>query len=369
MKIAFVLTVHKPVDERVWFQQAAALRRAGHDVSVVSATKFHFNMQNVFYFDYRGLQRREIIEKFVFFLKQIKSDKIICDNPLSILASKRYKKITKQKNLKIIYDITEFYPSKIHLYYNNFFKNFLKYFLFYCISLYVGFSANYFIFGEYYKAKRYKKLFFGKKSIDLSYFADLRHIKTFPINNEIKKECSFFYAGNLTENAGFQTVVKVAEMCAKRFAETQFTLNIISKNENSKQIHSNSPNLIINYKNFVPFSEFCQTFGEYDIFFDLRLPDCENTRCLPIKLFYFMAAGRPVVYSDLKAIRHEVPEVQEFGFLVNPKNTDDIVEKIGRYINDQKFYEKHCKCARELAETKYNWGNIEKSFVEFIENV
>ncbi|MDR2475978.1 MAG: glycosyltransferase [Bacteroidales bacterium] len=369
MKIVFVLAVHKPTDDRVWNQQASILRQVGHDVFIISARAERTIFQNVYCFDNQKemTSRKETIAKFVEFLQQIKPDAIICDNPVSIFAANNYKKKSRDESVKLYYDITEFYPAKIHLYYNNFFKNLLKFCLLYCISIYAGFLVDHFIFGDYYKSKRYTRLFFWKRYVNVSYFADLLDIKVFPINKEIKKECSLFYAGYLTENAGFPAVFNVAEACAKRFSTTKFTLNIISKTLKYEQIYSNMPNLVINYKNFTPYSEFCQTVGSSDLFFDLRSIDMENTRCLPIKLFYYMATARPVIYSNLKSIRKEIAEIDEFGFLVNPKDIDDIVEKIGYYINNQKFYEQHCKKAYELAVAKYNWGKIWNSFVEFIE--
>lgn len=366
MKIVFVLTVHHPNDDRVWYQQADSLRKAGHDVFVLSATRFIFNLPNVHTFDCQNLSKKEIIRKHASILNKLRPEVIICDNPVSILAAKDYKKKSTKKSIRIYYDVTEFYPSKIHLYYNNILKNMLKYCVLYCISIYVGSLVDGFIFGEYYKAKRYKQLFFWKKSVNLSYFASLEYIKTFPINN-IQKECSFFYAGYISEDYGFNNILKVVKRCAEIFPETNFKLNVISKTE-CKMQETGCKNLKIDILKFLPFPEFCASFGKSDIFFDLRKPDIENTHCLPIKLFYYMAAGRPMIYSNLKAIRREISEIEEFSFLVNPDKTDEIVEKIRLYLQDPILYEQHCKHARILAETKYNWGKIEKKFIDFIDN-
>ena len=103
-----------------------------------------------------------------------------------------------------------------------------------------------------------------------------------------------------------------------------------------------------------------------DLFFDLRDRDAENQRCLSIKLFYYMAAGRPVIYSDLKAIVKGCPEIEQFGHLVNPFDTETIVDIVNGYIKDEDLYRKHCAVARQLAEHKYNWKAIEADFVRFI---
>ncbi|MDR2854203.1 MAG: glycosyltransferase, partial [Prevotellaceae bacterium] len=106
--------------------------------------------------------------------------------------------------------------------------------------------------------------------------------------------------------------------------------------------------------------------GASDIFFDLRQIDAENTRCLPIKLFYYMAAGRPVVYSDLKAIRKEVPEWEQIGTLVNPNHTDKTAATIAQWINNKETYQQQCAAALRCAQTKYNWENIAPKFVKLV---
>ena len=97
---------------------------------------------------------------------------------------------------------------------------------------------------------------------------------------------------------------------------------------------------------------------------DLRTADWENNRCLPIKIFYYLAAGRPVIYSNLKAIRKEIPEIESVGVLVNTQK--DAVHAITDYTTCYKKYEKYCLRARELAENKYNWSKYEKLFADFV---
>jgi glycosyltransferase involved in cell wall biosynthesis len=75
--------------------------------------------------------------------------------------------------------------------------------------------------------------------------------------------------------------------------------------------------------------------------------------------------GRPVIISDLKAIRKET-EINKFGFLVKPQDSESIVQIISGYLNDQDLYYQHCKNARVLAEEFYNWEKIEPQFINFI---
>ena len=93
--------------------------------------------------------------------------------------------------------------------------------------------------------------------------------------------------------------------------------------------------------------------------------DAENTRCLPIKLFYYLACGRPVVYSDLKAIRRQV-EPFDFGCLVAPSDAEGICRFLLDCIDHPDRYRQYTANARRAAEEKYNWGIIEEQFVTFV---
>ncbi len=232
------------------------------------------------------------------------------------------------------------------------------------VSFYASWLVSGFIFGEYYKSIPYK-LFFWKKHVSLTYYADLKYIKTYQISENSRK-ITLFFAGKTTETAGFNCLLQAAIKCAKRFPDTDFLLRVITDID-SGATQTYDRNLSAEFLPKLPFEVFCEKFGEADIFFDLRKIDCETTRCLPIKLFCYMAAGRPVVYSNLKAIRKGMPEIEECGFLVNPKKTEEIVTAISKYLLDRKLYVNHCQRARQLCETKYNWENIKKPFVEFIE--
>jgi glycosyltransferase involved in cell wall biosynthesis len=85
-------------------------------------------------------------------------------------------------------------------------------------------------------------------------------------------------------------------------------------------------------------------------------------------LFYYAALKRPVIFTDLKAIRREV-DIDEFGYLVKPNDMQQISNLILNYIGNSKLYQTHCSNARKLAESKYNWGAIKDEFTEFLQHL
>jgi glycosyltransferase involved in cell wall biosynthesis len=364
MKIAFALLVHYPDDERVWFQEAKSLKETGNEVFIISTRTNHCSLPDSYCFDDSQMPKRKLIKQLSDLFHTIVPDVIICDNPMAILAAQHYKK-EANKPIRMIYDVTEWYPSKKNLRGKAFSKKVMKFFSLIFLSFYTSLFLDGFIFGEYHKAFPFRCFFPRKKFIYLPYYACFDQIKRYP-TRDISKECIFLYSGDLTKEKGFESVWNVAVGCASRFTGTKFILRIIS-NRNLDRIESQLPdNLEIQKVPILPFLSFCEEIGKADFFFDLRKIDMESTRCLPIKLFYYMATGRPVIYSNLKAIRKGVPEINQIGILVNPKNTDTIVSLISGYLTHSEFYQSQCQFARQLAEQKYNWTHVEQQFVSFV---
>jgi glycosyltransferase involved in cell wall biosynthesis len=368
MKIAFVLTDHLPDDERVWYQQAEALKYCKHNVFIISSKTDICNLQNVICFNDFDLTKKKVIQKINTILVEIAPEIIICDNPLSIISTKKYKNSTKKKTT-VIYDITEWYPSKKNLQNINVLKKIFKFFVLIFLSFYSACVVDKFIFGEYHKSKIFKILFPFKKYIFLPYFATVELIKQYPIN-DISKKCELFYSGNLTEEKGFHHVLDLALKCAQKMPNTKFLLKIVSNQNFDFDILNKTENIEFHLIKQLPFLDFCKEIGKSDIFLDLRKIDFENNRCLPIKIFYYLTTGRPVIYSELKAIKKffTKTELNYLGELVKPQKTDAIVTLIEKYINNPDYYKKHCDFSYNITQNKYNWENIQKHFINFVEN-
>ena len=367
MKITFVLTVHLPDDERVWYQQANALKNRGHEVSIISSKTENTKLHNVICFNDLGLSKKVVIHKISNLLLEMKPEIIICDNPVSVIAAKKYKKIEKNKPT-IIYDITEWYPSKINLQNLRVFKKIIKFFSLLFLSFYAGCMADKFIFGEYHKGRAFRILFPWKRFIYLSYFANIEFIKRYPVQ-EISNRCELFYAGNLTKANGFDKILKVAEKCAEKYPKTQFILKVIATQEFDIIAYKKPQNFEIQIIEKMSFPDFCNEIGKSDIFLDLRRIDFIKNHSLPIKIFYYLAAGRPVIYSELKAIKKFFTknEIDNFGKLVDPDNIESIVEIVENYINNLEYYNKCCNFSYEITKKKYHWNNIKQFFIDFIE--
>jgi glycosyltransferase involved in cell wall biosynthesis len=367
-KISFLQVAHLPDDDRVWFHQTKTLKENGFDVSVVSTRTNHSELENVFCFDDSGMKKCAVNKKIADILSKINPDIIICDNPLSVFFASNFKK-KKKLHIKIIIDVTEWYPSKKNLANLTGTKRFIKKIVLQCVNFFCGFWIDGFILGEEDKAKLFKKYFKRKPYLELPYYPDLKYIKKGKTKNDFST-WNFLYSGLLNKDKGFYNVFVSVKMAALENLNFKFFLTIISNdivNEEQKLLLVDMPNnLKIKFLDYLPFEKFCTELINYDIFFDLREKDEENNRCLPIKLFYYMACGRPSIFSDLDAIKRQVPEINEFASLTNPNDYNNISQLITAYITNNERYIQHSEAALKFSVEKYNWKNLSEKFIDFI---
>jgi len=76
----------------------------------------------------------------------------------------------------------------------------------------------------------------------------------------------------------------------------------------------------------------------------------------PIKIFEYMACGKPVVASDLEIIR-DIISANRCGLLAKPGNAEDFASKIEVLLRDEKMRERMGKNGRK-AVSKYTWDSV-----------
>lgn len=374
-KITLITTAHSPLDDRIFYHFAKTFQKHHYSVSIVCSTKNIDSTLNGIHiqgFENITISQKEKLLRLISMLETEKPDKIICSEPLAVLAAHRFRKKTNSK-CRILFDITEWYPSKVNLFGTQGTKKYIKAAKLILFNLYASILCNGFIFGEYYKSKPYKLFFPLKKSILISYYPNLEYIprQDFPL---LKDSVSLCFTGKLCEEKGFHDFLKTALLLHKTHVELKIILNIIGwfAYESDKKVFQNfvktNPKIEIQLHNYLDFNKFIETIQKSHLFFDLRKPDMHNHHCLPIKLFYYMAVGRPVIYTNLKAIRKEL-DISSFGHLVNPEEHGNMVRIIMDYLQNPEKYEYQGQSARQLAESDYNWNRVENELVQFVSRI
>ncbi|HOS70833.1 MAG TPA: glycosyltransferase [Bacteroidales bacterium] len=375
LRISFVTSGHFPDDDRIFYHQGRTLAEKGFPVQIVSSkTDTDCSAEGMILncFDGGSMTKREKIRKFTETLRQFNPDVLICSEPLTVLAGRLFRHGSK-KRIRIIYDITEWYPSKKNLAGKRAFCKYITFIKLLFFNILSSALADAFIFGEYYKSRPYRFLFPFRPFIFSTYYPDLKYIefkKPEPADGKLRLS----YSGKISREKGFVNFISVIDGLSAVHHDLEIEVKITGwfetdddRKECETYLKNVNADIAFIMKGKQDFAGYTGSLHETDIFLDLRSDDPENKHCLPIKLFYYAAAGRPVIFSDLKAIRKEV-EVEKFGFLVKPGDTEMIVRLISEYLENSDLYCRHCNEARNLAETKYNWGRISSEFVKFVIN-
>lgn len=373
MNISFLTSGHEPFDDRIFYHMAGSLYDHNYNVLIISSKRDLNEVANgikLNCFAGDNLTKRDKINHFIERLSVFKPDAIICSEPLTVLAAKHYSKRRSEK-IRIIYDVTEWYPSKKNL---RIHKYSVRWFFFVKLLIFNLWSASFadsFIFGEWYKSRPYRFIFPRKRFIFISYYPDLKYIPNSK-PDLLKGKLRLCFSGKISMEKGFGNFISVIQKLIELQKDIDLGIKVIGWYENIRdkeecgdRIDHLSRNISLEIFERQNFENFIDLIKDTDIFLDLRYNDFENQHCLPIKLFYYAALGRPVIFSDLKAIRKEV-EIEKFGFLVKPADNESIANIILDYINDEDLYYQHCTNARKLAENNYNWQRIESQFIKFI---
>lgn len=99
------------------------------------------------------------------------------------------------------------------------------------------------------------------------------------------------------------------------------------------------------------------------------LPDISSARIrVTLKGFEYWACEKPIVVSDLPALREIVPP-GETGLFYKPGDANDLAEKMCILLEDKNRSKKMGKAGRKLVETKYSWDKLATEFVTICENM
>lgn len=361
-KVLFLTTAHRDDDDRIFHHQAKSFVGKGYHAKVCSLSSGRKGGYEGVEVESYPILEADISQKLRVLEKIIEGstpDIIFCSEPLAVVSTRKYR---KQKKVPVVYDITEWYPSMRMVAGHSFFKQMLLAVKFFIIQLYAGYLSTAFVFGEKTKYFPLYYLFWWKKSIVLPYYPSSEYVEDGRKPLEEGK-ITLAYTGNFSEGKGVGRFLRVVEQVQRLRPAVRVKALLIGKSFTEKDQKYFEAELAkysfleIEVRPSLPLKSFCVAIKEADICFDLRDINFENHHCLPIKIFYYAASGKPVVYPRLKAIRQEV-EISQFGYLVNPEDIGGIAQIVLRYMDSPSLYQHHALAARRLYECEYCWENI-----------
>lgn len=359
MKICHVTTVHPSDDVRIFIKECTALAAEGHDVTLVVAsagTGFRANGVEVVKVDVKYHSRIGRIfkatRKLARMVEELNPDVVHFHDPEFLLRVRRL----KRKGFKLIYDVHEDLPRQIIS------KGWIPVWIRKPLSLFAerfenrrAAAVDYVITATPVIAQRFRMV--NPNTTD---------VRNYPIPEEFLAEHSkktappsICYIGGVTGIRGAFEMIKVLD-------HLEVTLELAGPPESEALMESlkELPGWSkTTYHGIVNRKELAEIMGISSVGLALMHPVPNYLEAFPTKLFEYMLAGIPVVYSDFPLWRRMV-EPYDCGIAVNPKNISDIADAISRIISDRELAEKMGHNARKAASENYNWNNEKEKLLK-----
>lgn len=366
--VALLSSGHPADDERLYHKIGASLLAHGFGVTLISSQPPRAALPAtppVVLTTNEGLLRK--CSGFARALHACAPDVIICAEVLPVLPA-FIEKMRSDRRVKIILDVTEWYPENVSRKGNGP-GTVIGFAAKYLLLMLASLLADAFTYGEERKFRRYQTFAPRKPALSLGYYPPLQ---TAAHGERPHDRFTLCYSGILSEERGFNRFLDLLETISRRGAAEQYKALIIGsfpgqgeRDAYSARTQGLDARLQIDFREWSAYADFLSALAEADVCLDLREQNQFYMQSLPIKLFDFLAAGKPVIASNL-AVLHEAVTFSDFGFLVDPDDSEMLFTIVERYRKDSRLARKHAATARSLAESSYNWGREEERLIGFI---
>lgn len=370
-RISILTSGHSPFDERIFWKFGNSLTENGFSVSILfSLEKMdkQVNELSIIGFDGNSLSSKNKITKFLFYLNILKPDLIICEEMIPVFAAIKYKR--QNKTVKIILDITEWYPENVAFKFRGI-KRWVKYFSMLLPYIYILNKSNYLIIGEKRKQRRYKLLSPFISKIIIGYYPVLKYFN-YCQPDLSSDEIILGYAGVITYERGIVNLLKVSVSVANKYPLKKITLLLFGRftylqeeKDFKTKLNDIPDNLKIEFVDWTEYNKMSPVIERMDLCFDLRKRNFIYKNSLPIKIFEYMACGKPFIYSEVNPIKKEL-DYSDYGKLVDPENDEQIIEAISFYINNPVTARIHSVNSRKIIEKNKNWETESKKLIGLV---
>jgi glycosyltransferase involved in cell wall biosynthesis len=138
----------------------------------------------------------------------------------------------------------------------------------------------------------------------------------------------------------------------------------------SKQIRKLGVEGSVTLQSAVPHHEVPALLGESDICVaPLGLNDRNVTQgACPIKVLEYMAAGRPLLASNMPIVRELVREDVD-GLLFSPNDPEDLARKVLTLLDDIELSQRLADSAANRVLTKFTWHEAQKKLMKVYERL
>ena len=205
-----------------------------------------------------------------------------------------------------------------------------------------------------YLKKFQEKIIIIPNGVDLEQFTlpyskeECRKMLNLPVDSKI-----LLFMGYLTPYKNPDFLIKLMPNIKKKFPDSL----LIIAGDGSMRKNLEQMTIDLDMENYVFFPGFVGN-GIKQLYYKSSDLFClfSTTDCSPLTILEAMASETPVICSDIGGIP-DIVKNDINGILINPENFQDIENKIGDLLGDEKFRNKLAQNGKATV-TKYSWNNI-----------
>lgn len=173
------------------------------------------------------------------------------------------------------------------------------------------------------------------------------------------------FSGSVTPRKGVIHLVKAVEMIGDGKILLLIAGNLNVDREYAKMVmdYVKKRNINAKFTGFVPYEDLKALYSACDIFV---LPSFEEG--FGMVLTEALASGKPLIGSNVGGIPMQIRDGWN-GFLVEPGNEGQLVERIKYLVDNDEERERMGKNSRKLAEREFDWSKITEKYLTVYEEV
>jgi glycosyltransferase involved in cell wall biosynthesis len=379
--VCMISCLHPLKDDRIYWKESLSLQKYGYKVihigvsdkeydeiseqgiRLISIKKKQFFKNPFIDKFYRTISFQPNIYTDIFNLaKELKADVYHFHDYQINRIGRKLKNLSHQP--KVIYDVHEPYSITVS---TTTSKNiFVK--LFWLIY---GVYLNYW---ELMKSKKYDLILTTEENVQQRFSKKLLNIPVEIIYNYVdiepvysaEKKYDFIYCGGIRRRRGIFEILKAVNILNQKQNKLRVLLigNIHDKGLEKEIRNFIKINNLEDCVDLIPAVPYSEVFKYYSIskiglavFNDKKV----NRTIMPIKIFEYIVCGLPVITSNFGHMKTITLE-NNTGILIDPKSTEQLVEKMEMIISNVDFYNRmsnNCFNSR----SKYLWKHMENKLI------
>jgi len=173
------------------------------------------------------------------------------------------------------------------------------------------------------------------------------------------------YISNMSRREGHQYLIRAIHQLRQRTGRDIRGLLVGNgpERENLEQLAAElGLQDVIAFPGEVDHSQINAYYKAIDLFVIPRIPDYAADWVTPLKPYEAMALERPIIVSDLPALKEIVGDHEERGLMAKPADVESLVTQLQRYIEDPAMRQRKVNTAREWVFAERTWSANAKRY-------